>query len=412
MMTTTTTTRTGGATNTLEEAGIQVFRAVASLVVVGFHAFLYWAAAGDTTEDLEYKVDLVNTNMGLKLLSFANLSVDGFLVLSGYLAWRASSCETSQPFSLTAYIGKKVRRILVPYWATLAAVAAMARLPLVAPGVRFDPIFNPKYCPRTLVLSPLLLNNWIGFGGCGVHLWSVAVQVHLFVFFGLACKLLMAKVVNTTGEDGKNKGYKGYKGYKATVAVIAVLSLLRVALATHFGSRFPPPPFDHQSASQAMQDAAMYYYHVLYFATPSRATNFVSGILLALVLGGDQHGRDQHGRDQHGHDPWTPRAAKLLMLVTLSVTVAYVALLTSVDYRKPGDWKPWLAALLFHGSPLASLVMALLLATAIVHWRRKEHEREKCTNIGSRAIRWLSDRSYLVYLWHPVAMRLVLALHE
>ena len=255
-----------------QEPGIHVFRAAATVLVVLFHAYLYWAADGATEDDLEDKIDRVNRNMGLKLLSFANLSVDGFIVLSGYLAARSwvtdptSSSKTISRSSLRRYLTNKVSRILVPYWLTLAGIALFELVRSVSGVGRgsfhsssgssdssdsfdtiFDPIFGAAYCPRTLVLSPLLMNNFIGFGGCGVHLWSVAVQMHLFVLFGLGVAWM-----RSDRSDRSDRSATKHRS-SLTIAIAATLfaatALLRVALATHFGSRFPPPPFDHQHAS-------------------------------------------------------------------------------------------------------------------------------------------------------------------
>ena len=76
-----------------------MFRAVLCLLVVAFHGYLYWATSGDQSAfGAEEKVHLVNQRPFLKLLSVANLGVDGFIVLSGFLAGRsflASPCRFS-----------------------------------------------------------------------------------------------------------------------------------------------------------------------------------------------------------------------------------------------------------------------------------------------------------------------------
>lgn len=366
------------------------FRGVASILVVAFHAYLYWATSGDQSElGANEKVDLVNQSIALKLLSFANLSVDGFIVLSGYLAGRsflASPCR----FSLEEYLAKKVRRILVPYWLTLLAILAVLGVVGTNPS---DPFFG--YCPRTIVLSPFLLNNFIGFGGCGVHLWSVAVQMHLFVMFGLACKAVTAwgsryrgfPCPGRLGDDITDPATVRRPMAAFTAAALVVAVIVRVALAVHLGIRFPPPPFDHPGMNPVARDTAMRYYHVLYFATPSRATNFLSGVLLSLLISSSR--------------PWSARASRTMVLVAASVTCSYLGLLASVDYRGD-DWGPWYGALVFHGSPVASTVMALILASAIV-------APPRCcpSGPGGTFIRWLSDQSYLIYLSHPLLMRLL-----
>lgn len=79
----------------------------------------------------------------------------------------------------------------------------------------YDVMFS--HCQQTMPLSFVLLNNFVGFGGCGVvrfylylvlstylptfyvlqHLWSVAVQMHLFVIFGVLVKLFAPRCVCT-----------------------------------------------------------------------------------------------------------------------------------------------------------------------------------------------------------------------
>jgi peptidoglycan/LPS O-acetylase OafA/YrhL len=364
-----------------------VFRAVLCLLVVAFHGYLYWATSGDQSAfGAEEKVHLVNQSPFLKLLSFANLGVDGFIVLSGFLAGRsflASPCR----FSLRAYLAKKVRRILVPYWLTLLAI--LAGLAVVGNNPT-DPFFG--YCPGTLALSPLLLNNFIGFGGCGVHLWSVAVQIHLFVVFGLACKAVQAWVVVGKPGDAAVDPSTARKGMAALTGAALVGSIaLRIAMAMFFGSRFPPPPFDHPGMSPEARDAAMRYYHVLYFATPSRATNFFTGVLLSLLFPILR--------------PWSARASRAMALAATFVTSSYLGLLASVDYRG-GDWGPWYGALVFHGSPMASIVMALLLVSAIVAPGPPQFP-SRTARTARAVVQWLSDHSYLIYLVHPLMMRLL-----
>lgn len=336
--------------------GIHAFRVAASVAVVTFHGFLYWAAAGEETA--EEKIDMVNQSWFLKLVSFANLGVDGLLVLSGFLAGRSFLAQREDaPFSLVGYLKKKHARILVPYWILLVTIGLSIR----GRSEFFDPIFG--YCPGTLPLSPVLLNNFIGFGGCGVHLWSVAVQMHLFVLFGVLSALC------GPGDTGRRR--MTVLAWTAFLAGVAG----RVALARWFGSKFPPPPFDHPLLSQESQDEAFYFYHPLYFATPARVTNFATGVLLALSWS----------------NGWTQAAVPL---VAGAVTSGYIALLTSVDYRG-GRWGAMGSALIFHGSPTASAVAALLLAAAIARGR------------STPLIRWLSDRTFAIYLWHPLVMRMV-----
>ena len=367
---------------------LSVFRAALCLLVVAFHGYLYWATSGDQGAfGANEKVDLVNGSIALKLLSFANLSVDGFIVLSGFLAGRsflASPCT----FSLRAYLAKKVRRILVPYWITLLAILAILA---VVGNNPTDPFFG--YCPGTLALSPLLLNNFIGFGGCGVHLWSVSVQMHLFVVFGLACKAVLAwgcRFPRPGKPDDDAIAPAAVRKRMATFtgAVLVGTIALRIMLAMYFGSRFPPPPFDHPGMSSEARDAAMRYYHVLYFATPSRATNFFTGVLLSLLLPISRQ--------------WSARASRAMALAATFVTCSYLGLVASVDYRG-GDWGPWYGALVFHGSPMASIVMALLLVSATV----APGSPSTPSGTASAVVRWLSDQSYLIYLSHPLVMRLL-----
>ena len=362
--------------------GVHVFRVVASILVVVFHAFLYWAGnAGKSATDASDKLDdLVNQNIFLKLISFSNISVDALIVLSGFLAGR--SFLASREFSFRRYLQNRIRRILFPYWSTLVATWVVSRLNTPI----FDPIFSPEYCPRSLLLSPVLLNNFVGFGACGVHLWSVAVQFHLFVLFGLMCKVVQ-KLYRPTRDKWVDPAVAKRRMVGGCSVIILVISVaLRVVLAIQFSLTFPPPPFDRPGMTAATRDVAMRYYHVLYFFTPSRLTNFFVGVLMSLAMSAPR--------------TWSTGEARILALVTSITAAAYLSLLKTVDFRSAHRWGPMSSALLFHGSPVASLVMALLLASSMINFGQWE---------GRPAIiPWLSDHSYLVYLIHPLLMRLAL----
>jgi peptidoglycan/LPS O-acetylase OafA/YrhL len=364
----TTDTNTMNTATTPPRLGVSLFRSLSCGMVVVFHGFLYWASKRQGS--VEDTIVMVNRRWYLKLMSFANLGVDGLIVLSGVLAGMELLRQRSAEFSLLSYIKRKFKKILVPYWMTLIAVWA-----LFSDGDPDDVMFGR--CPQNLVLSPVLMNNLAGFGSCGVHLWSVATQIHLLFLFGVAANTVWARC---------GEGTRRIQTMK-TVAAVGVVAgvVLRVAMAVRFGSTFPPPPIDHVGLSQEQQATAVFYYHPLYFWTTSRLTNFAWGVLMALTA-------SESGRDTPGI--FRGSTTMKIRLLALATAAAYSALLLAVNYEG-GPWRrAWTAPMLFHGSPLVSAVASLLLLATIV--------TPELSSVW--LVQAVARNSYGIYLLHPLIM--------
>eukprot|EP00890_Picochlorum_soloecismus_P006522 jgi/Picsp_1/695/NSC_00689-R1_hypothetical protein CHLNCDRAFT_50241 [Chlorella variabilis] len=284
---------------------------------------------------------------------------------------------------------KRALRMLLPYVATLLLIAyAVPHEQSESSGNHTSHDVAFGFCPRTFPLNLVLLNNFIGFGGCGVHLWSVAVQMHFFLFFPWVFHFLRPRV----------------EGFRARC--FAWLSLLfvigagiRVFLAVSFNIKMPPPSFDHVDMLAPHKDIAFFFYHVLYFATPSRICNFVSGSLLACFLQSKMASSE--------------RSTRGICFLTVEVSYGFYVIMglyvwyvfcRSYSLDAIGTWEAgyWWAALAYHGSPLMSIIFCLLILSCtlssdgIAMYLRRILE--------CRALSYMGKASYNVYLFHMIAL--------
>ena len=273
--------------------------------------------------------------------------MDGFIVLSGFLASFPLKSK-SMPFSFKRYIGGRCRKILLPYAVVLLltyfGIPHGKSIP-VKMQANHDVMFG--YCPQTLPLSLLLLNNFVGFGGCSLHLWSVSVQMHLFLLYALTIRIMSRKT---------KQGISGVT--KLAGVAFALCSLGRVAIGVLYQIDMPVPAFSHPDLDAKSMYDAFRYYHTMYFLTPLRLCNFTAGMLLASVVQPPQQKR-------------TTRTQLLgVPLVTIIMIYAYLNLVGSIEYSQKAleTWKfsPAWASLVFHGSPGSSLLFSLILYCFIV----------------------------------------------
>lgn len=135
-------------------------------------------------------------------------------------------------------------------------------------------------------------------------------------------------------------------------------ALIRVFLTVHFNIKMPPPSFDHIKMGAAHKDIAFFFYHVLYFATPSRICNFASGSLVACFLQnkmGFSNGRKLR--------TYLLREEVFYVLYVIMGLCMWHILSRSYSLNAIGTWKAgqWWAALAYHGSPLLSILFCLLI---------------------------------------------------
>jgi len=115
----------------------------------------------------------------LRMAMHGNAGVDVFLVLTGLWATihlvpalEVASLSKSHDGAwlvIKQYFKKRVLRVMPPYLTSLMLVAfAIDHSAGADPALRrnHDTVF--EYCPGSLPLNFVLLNNLVGFGGCGV----------------------------------------------------------------------------------------------------------------------------------------------------------------------------------------------------------------------------------------------------
>lgn len=287
-------------------------------------------------------IQMINQNNVLKVIACANLGVDAFVVLSGFLA-AFHKGEGYVSFSFTSYVLGRCKRVLLPYFLTLIAIYFIVPHSESIPihmKVNHDVMF--AYCPQTLSLSFFLLNNFIGFGGCGIHLWSVSLQMHLFVIYALVLRKM-----------SPNRQKSMFRLTAIAGITFLLCAALRFVLAVICQIVLPVPAFEHQDMSMKSKGNAFRYYHSLYFFTPSRLCNFTAGILLAAFM------------QLRSTSTWTRHTMVVPAMITSFLTVLYLQLMMSIEYEQTHGyiWKfsPAWASLVFHGSPGASLLFASIL---------------------------------------------------
>ncbi|KAI8108629.1 hypothetical protein M9434_006652 [Picochlorum sp. BPE23] len=364
---------------------INVLRVFGSLCVVLFHSLLYWAVLFP----LEDAIEEMNRHSILKLIAHGNFAVDLFITISGFLAaWHVQplfkSPSNSARFSVISYLWGRCKRLLVPYFATLVAIHFMLPQQQEIPErmkASYDVMFS--HCQQTMPLSFVLLNNFVGFGGCGVHLWSVAVQMHLFVIFGVLVKLFAPSSSRMIASSS---------------CVFLLGAAIRVCLSFFIGTAVPLPAFDHPNLSSRLKDRAFYFYHTLYFATPSRLCNFFAGVLLASFLQSSTY------REMTASRKVRQTVHVLVTAILAAALAAYRALIVSMKYdgMEMSEWNfsnAW-AAWVLHGSPMLSVVFAVVTFLTVTLDRRVKEVSWR-SNIALW-VQYLSKCSYGVYLIHPI----------
>jgi peptidoglycan/LPS O-acetylase OafA/YrhL len=292
-------------------------------------------------------VQEIDESYTLKTIAYANLGVDGFFVLSGFLATYQILSTGGVGFSFCQYVWGRCKRVVIPHIVTLILMYfGLPQFKSIPEHMRsnYDVMFS--YCHKTWPLSLLLLHNFIGFGGCGVHLWSVGAQMQIFILYGLVVKVLE-----------RNKERFAERLELLAMATFVGSVCFRVIFAVVFDVKFPVPAFDHPDMPTTLKDSSFYYYHTLYFPTPARLCNFTAGVLLATRM-----------------QAWVSKSQvvtwKSPKSVVYPIFAGYLALITSIQYKNISidSWKLsslW-AALAFHGSPLISGIMVLLLYECVL----------------------------------------------
>ncbi|WP_431218185.1 acyltransferase family protein [Leifsonia xyli] len=159
-------------------ASLDGLRGVASLVVIGYHALLVVPAISalyiDKAEASPSSVEWWLFHTPLRLLFAGHEAVLVFFVLSGFVLTLPFLGRPPTVRSTIAYYGRRVVRLYVPVWASIALALALAlavpRNPAMGGwmGTHHDPTLNGLWHDLVLVLGTSNLNS---------PLWSLTWEV-------------------------------------------------------------------------------------------------------------------------------------------------------------------------------------------------------------------------------------------
>jgi len=166
------------------------FRAVAALVVVVYHAYLFTGATGSVDRAMPWLGNIVGWGF---------LGVPIFIVLSGYVLMLpvAKTDDYSLRGGGWSFIKRRAKRILPPYYAALAiTLLLIVALPIMQSpsGTQWDtkiPLSPGAVVSHVLMLQDLR-PDWIG--KIDGPLWSVAVEWQIYFLMPLVLLPLWRRV--------------------------------------------------------------------------------------------------------------------------------------------------------------------------------------------------------------------------
>lgn len=313
----------GQRTTTVFRPDIQALRAIAMLAVVLYHL---WP----------------------NVLPGGFVGVDIFFVISGFLITRhlMSELEETGTIKLREFWARRIRRLLPAALVVLlaCAVITVAALPLLA--------VKPNL--QQIAAALTYVENWaLAIKGVDYlasvdkpslvqHYWSLSVEEQFYLFWPLM--LLAAFALSRSGWSRRFVPVQRVTARSTVRAVLCVVLLASLSLCIYLTWRKQPYAF---------------------FSTPTRAWEFASGALAALV-----------GRTFKRH-----RIA--------ASWGGLFAILASFFWIGPDSAVPGLRAVL----PVAGTVLVILAGAQEGRWSAGFIHRWK-------PVQWLGDHSYSFYLWH------------
>ncbi len=144
--------------------GIQAGRGVAALLVVLCHC------------ERALSLPQYIGHMPLHgLAAFGHAGVDFFFVLSGFIIATVHHGDLGHPWALSRYAGRRISRILPPYWIVTLATVALAIV-----GHGWDGVPSPGHFVASLLLLPHNEEPILGVA------WTLEREMLFYVLFGLA----------------------------------------------------------------------------------------------------------------------------------------------------------------------------------------------------------------------------------
>lgn len=339
--------------------------------IIFYHIVMYW---GQLHQEPHRGYSL----FPLKLVQYAPLGPEFFFLMTG--AWATlqlmPEMEKNSSFQLCLYYKRRVLKLIPPYFSTMVLIALFIehRPDKLHPSLKANHNTVFEYCHLTLPLNFLLMNNFVGFGGCGTQYWSLSAQMHFYIVFPLFLLALKPRCA----------GFRG-RVAKALLCCIGAVSLLRWLLSSTMDMKMPFMAWPDPNASTQALEPLINYYHWMYFPTPTRLITFSVGSLLGVVCA-DKRGVDWLVRNKH-----TVYMCSILMLLVFGVTVVP----RNVWGPTPEGNQSLFLAWGHHGSLLAALTTLAMVLPILVGKNRILH---------SSLVRRLASLSYSMYLLHMPVM--------
>lgn len=282
------------------------------------------------------------------------LGVDMFFVLSGYLI--TSQLWTRWGPGKLAF-GK--------FWLARVRRLAPAVLTLIAVTILAMAIWHPAglmlHLKDSLAAVTYTSNWWYIFGGRPYgdfgnwwfleHLWSLAIEEQFYVLWPIVVAIALTLV--------KSQPVRR----KVMMGVAAGGAVLSTALMTYYAFTY---------GGEGNIDPSRQY-----FGTDSHAMGLLVGAALAFYL----DGAGFKGAQRH-----LPRASFRLTVAGALAVAAALITMTTVEFSDLGMYR-------YGGFLVFSLVVGLAVAAAA-------HPGPLANVLGHRALKFVGDRSYGLYLWH------------
>lgn len=282
------------------------------------------------------------------------LGVDLFFVISGFLitSLLAAERDVAGIIGLKDFYGRRAKRLLPAAWAMMAAavIAAAVVAPDALPRLKGDAVASLLYVTNwEMIAAATSYFEAMGRAPLLQHLWSLAIEEQFYILWAPVMVFALPKL-----------------GRRKLAAAAGAVAALSAAWMANRASALGWPDAGDPSR--------------LYFGTDTHGFPLLIGAALGLVW--------QPGRARSSINPAEREGIFILGLASLAGMAVLFATL--------GEDTGWLYPFGF----LAAAACSVALIVAATH-------RGGCFGdfLDNKAMRWLGERSYGIYLWHwPVFM--------